>query len=541
MSRKRASEIQLSRDNWDNDDNNDQDRSEDENEVKDSLTPVDTLKNRVIIKAKRRISKETDSGNTEKPSIFSGFKGFSSFGSSTTSNGNGGLKFNFDSINKKTADSETTTSTTAITTTTITPTFKFGTGITSTASLQSNKTEPSSTLEAKKDDETQSEIKKLNSSSQKPALSLENKDDKNKDVQDSSYYSRLIKLNKSFLEHLNKYSTSEKLVWDFTLVCQEYIDKCKKLQTLKTKDDNITGGDLMKSTSGLASSSQSTSLSQIPQAKKQEDESESKSTPTTSIEIEKPKSLLSSTTTTKEESSSSLFQIPTNPKTSSSLFSFSSNDDKSTKSSFFSGFASSTTTTSTKSDKTFGSLFGSTTTNTIPAFQNIFAAVTNRTAEPQNKTETDSATGDASEGTSEAAEEPPKVSSVEHLEADSVYTKKCRLYYKKNEDFVEKGIGFLYIKCKDGDDNSIPQLLIRADTRTGNILLNIALCKTLPIQKAEKKGILLTCIPNPPIETKKKKKDEKDDDDDKKSVTYLVRVKATDCDELYQNIMKYRK
>ena len=137
---------------------------------------------------------------------------------------------------------------------------------------------------------------------------------------------------------------------------------------------------------------------------------------------------------------------------------------------------------------------------------------------------------------------------------------RCKLYYKKNDNFVEKGLGFLYIKTpkntEDDDDGSSggskSQLLIRADTNMGTILLNIALIDSLPISKADKgKGVLITCVPNPPllemINNKKKKKnndnnDSVDDADvDKQTVTFLIRVKQTDCDELYDNLMKYKK
>lgn len=99
---------------------------------------------------------------------------------------------------------------------------------------------------------------------------------------------------------------------------------------------------------------------------------------------------------------------------------------------------------------------------------------------------------------------------------------------------MEKGIGYLYIKC--GNEERA-QLLIRADTNLGNILLNIALVETLPIFKADKnKGVLLTCVPNPPVEPNKKI-----NEDNKNTVTFLIRVKVADCDELYQNLLKYRK
>lgn len=145
------------------------------------------------------------------------------------------------------------------------------------------------------------------------------------------------------------------------------------------------------------------------------------------------------------------------------------------------------------------------------------------TKESTTETNTDGG-GDGNE-----SDVPPKVVSVQHTESDAVYSKKCKLYFQKDGSYVEKGVGFLYIKTS----NSRPQLLIRADTTTGNILLNISLVDSLPVSKADgNKGVMLTCIPNPELETKK--------DDKKQSVTFLIRVKPVDCDELYESIVKYK-
>lgn len=88
------------------------------------------------------------------------------------------------------------------------------------------------------------------------------------------------------------------------------------------------------------------------------------------------------------------------------------------------------------------------------------------------------------------------------------------------------------------DDQSKPQLLIRADTTTGNILLNIALVESLPVLKAEKgKGVLITCVPNPPIETKKQSNSS---DSDRNTETFLIRVKQSDSEHLYNKLIEYK-
>lgn len=52
-------------------------------------------------------------------------------------------------------------------------------------------------------------------------------------------------------------------------------------------------------------------------------------------------------------------------------------------------------------------------------------------------------------------------------------------------------------------NEAVTQLVIRADTSLGNILLNIGLKTGLPLKMADdQKGVILTCIPNPPIDSK---------------------------------------
>lgn len=74
-------------------------------------------------------------------------------------------------------------------------------------------------------------------------------------------------------------------------------------------------------------------------------------------------------------------------------------------------------------------------------------------------------------------DQPPKVDIAPVEEEGSLYTKKVKLYYKKKQPdekgaFAEKGIGFLHIKPLD---NGGHQLLVRAQTTLGNVLLNIRL------------------------------------------------------------------
>ncbi|XP_038635848.1 nuclear pore complex protein Nup50 isoform X1 [Scyliorhinus canicula] len=128
------------------------------------------------------------------------------------------------------------------------------------------------------------------------------------------------------------------------------------------------------------------------------------------------------------------------------------------------------------------------------------------------------------DGKDEESEEPPKPIVNEIKEDDAIFSKKCKLFYKKDGDFKEKGIGTIHLKPVA--DQKV-QLLVRADTNLGNILLNIMLHPSLPCTRTGKNNVLIVCIPNPPI-------DEKNPDT---AIPILIRVKTTeDADDLHKII-----
>ena len=69
------------------------------------------------------------------------------------------------------------------------------------------------------------------------------------------------------------------------------------------------------------------------------------------------------------------------------------------------------------------------------------------------------------------------------------------MFYKKGKEFADKGLGMLHLKKVDGGKT---QLLVRAETNLGNILLNILVNDQMNIDK-RKNNIQFGCIPNPPI------------------------------------------
>ncbi|XP_055370825.1 nuclear pore complex protein Nup50-like [Condylostylus longicornis] len=112
------------------------------------------------------------------------------------------------------------------------------------------------------------------------------------------------------------------------------------------------------------------------------------------------------------------------------------------------------------------------------------------------------------------------------VEEDSIYSQRCKVFTKKDGDFKDRGVGTLYLKpVKDSEKT---QLIVRADTNIGNILLNFILNKSLPSQRLGKNNVMLICIPTPESE--------------QKPVSVLIRVKTEqDADQLFENIEKYKK
>lgn len=119
-------------------------------------------------------------------------------------------------------------------------------------------------------------------------------------------------------------------------------------------------------------------------------------------------------------------------------------------------------------------------------------------------------------------DEPPKVEFVPVVE-ENFYSKRCKIFVKDDGDYKERGTGTLYLKNVTDDK---VQLLVRADTSLGNILLNILLSSGIPAKRI-KNNIAMVCLTP---------------DSDKKPKSVLVRVKTeNDAIELLEEIQKYQK
>ncbi|KAM3968129.1 nuclear pore complex protein Nup50 [Aphomia sociella] len=120
---------------------------------------------------------------------------------------------------------------------------------------------------------------------------------------------------------------------------------------------------------------------------------------------------------------------------------------------------------------------------------------------------------------------PPKVEFTPVVEENSVYDKRCKIFVKKGETFVDKGVGTLYVKKIE--ETGKHQLLVRANTNLGTVLLNLILASAIPTQRMGKNNVMMVCIPTP--------------DTKPPPVPILIRVKTSEeADELLETLNKYK-
>ncbi|XP_005108334.1 nuclear pore complex protein Nup50 [Aplysia californica] len=141
-----------------------------------------------------------------------------------------------------------------------------------------------------------------------------------------------------------------------------------------------------------------------------------------------------------------------------------------------------------------------------------------------------SSKGESSQGSQESKDDeeyvPPKPEVKEIKEDDALYSKRCKLYYQKDNQWIDRGVGNLHLKPVE---ETKTQLLIRADTNLGNILLNVILATSMPFSRQGKNNVFFVCVPNPPISSKPGTESE----ETPVPVPMLIRVKTgEDADEL---------
>ncbi|XP_064634605.1 nuclear pore complex protein Nup50-like isoform X2 [Lineus longissimus] len=191
-------------------------------------------------------------------------------------------------------------------------------------------------------------------------------------------------------------------------------------------------------------------------------------------------------------------------------------------------FAASSTTFSKSSSSSTSSGFQFGTSSTSGGLKPFSFAMGSTSAASNNAPSSQGASGDDDEYV------PPKPE-VKEIKEDAIYSKRCKLFFQKEtadgvKEWVEKGIGNLHLKETEGGKT---QLLIRADTNLGNVLLNILLSDSIPLSRQGKNNVNMMCIPSPPVDPKT---------DTSKPIMMLIRVKTSDdADELYEKMTELKK
>lgn len=501
MSAKRRPGNELTHDNWD-----DEEDQEEQGEFRKASE--EEMKQRTIKVAKRRVPARTagvggeysaDGGAVAAGStgVFSGFSGFGSVAATKSS---ASSPFAFLSSGSGSSLSATGSSASPFASISFgaKPTTENGNKAIAQSPEKTNVAAPGGSAGSKADDATSK--------------------------MSSSYYAKLKGLNQSVSAWISKH-VSENPVCKLTPIFEDY---AKFLQTIEKSEVDKPEADSCLSATPVKTPD-FTFSSAAPTAS-------SSSKPTTESVQKIAFGAPASSSLTK--TTGSVFQMPsfsastqkdsvppttTSATTSTSTFSF--------------GSVPATTTTSTPSSSTFsfgsvpaasstgfsfggfGSTSSSTTTTSTPfSFSNVSAAPAPAIAGPS--------TSSASAAVDDDNEEPPKNEFTPVVEEDSLFTKRCKIFVKTGGEFVDRGVGQLFIKS--ADDGKKTQMLVRADTNLGNILLNILLTEAVPASRMGKNNVMMICIPTP--------------DAKPPPATVLVRVKnAEEADELLEQIQKHKK
>ncbi|XP_018331221.1 nuclear pore complex protein Nup50 [Agrilus planipennis] len=123
-------------------------------------------------------------------------------------------------------------------------------------------------------------------------------------------------------------------------------------------------------------------------------------------------------------------------------------------------------------------------------------------------------------------DQPPKNDFKPVIEEGHVYTIRCKVFVKKGDSFADRGVGNLFLKPISESNKT--QLVVRADTNLGNVLLNFILSENIPFQRMGKKDVMGVALPTP--------------DSKPPPIPILLRVKSPEeADNLLQQLEKYKK
>lgn len=128
------------------------------------------------------------------------------------------------------------------------------------------------------------------------------------------------------------------------------------------------------------------------------------------------------------------------------------------------------------------------------------------------------------ENNEDSEDQPPVLEDASITEEGSVFDKKCKVFIKKDGNYVDHGVGFAFLK-EVGDDKKC-QLIVRANNKLANIIINVLISSNIPIQKQGKNNVMIVCCPTP----------------DAKPSAVLIKVKTSeDADQLIELMNKLKK
>ncbi|OAD61738.1 Nuclear pore complex protein Nup50 [Eufriesea mexicana] len=534
MAGKRAASTDLNHDNWD-----DEERPEEAGTFKRATE--DQMKKRVLKKAKRRLQNSEDTGRN----AFGTFTGFK-----TTSTHNSPFSF--------LANSNTNVNTNDTSAKTITNINK------SPINIETSKTNENGTNK-KESSEVQTS---LATSSNKNSTS--DQEDQNIFKKSPEYFAKLKGLNESVAQWIkthvdtNPFCILTPIFKDYERYLKEIeakhgskIEKPTQSQSVHIGDNKETSNTEKKFESspfgGTNSKSPFSSTEWKPEKSTFGNITASSKSIFTKPEhtLETGKSIFSSTDQT-SDSHKSIFGNIEQKAGSKSIFGSSSSeknpflnkpctvsdklDEQETKSD------TKSTTTTTTTTTTAATTTASTTTSTTSSF-----ATTSTTTFcfGQSSTTSNTSTGfsfgstkpftfgvemvkpqepEDNEGKDDEDEEPPKANFKPVTEEGAIFEQRCKVFIKKDGNFTDRGIGTLFLKPTP---NEKIQLLVRAETSLGNLLINTLLTESIPTKRMNKNTIMLVCLPLP---------------ESPSPVPVLLRVKTDeDADTLLEALNKHKK
>lgn len=104
----------------------------------------------------------------------------------------------------------------------------------------------------------------------------------------------------------------------------------------------------------------------------------------------------------------------------------------------------------------------------------------------------------------------------------------------KEKKFSDRGICNLFVKPVEKEDSNEKtyQLVLRADNKLAQILLNVKLNKLFPVGREGPKDVSYLCLPNPPIQGV----------ESSVPCKFLFKVKTeADADELLNKLNEFKK